>query len=95
MTQGADRDPAPYAEAVRAIEARDENLDGIPVFVALEDAGASQPAAAARRDAEAERLARLAKGYLQQQLAGREQATLQDVAMVLRVLGAHHFDGSA
>ncbi len=86
-------EPVAYRAAVLALARREENLEGIPVFLALEDASA--PAAAARRDADGRRLGRLALGYLQEQLAGREEATLDDVALVLAVLGAHHFEAPA
>lgn len=95
MTVGpAQPDPVDYDAAVRAIEAHDDNLEGIRVFLVLE--GADLPAAprADARGGETRELGAVALGYLAEQLAGRDQATLDDVAMVLKVLGAHHFDAA-
>jgi hypothetical protein len=82
--------PVPFDDALRAIRARHDNLLGIPVFLALEDVDtpAGPPPAA-------DAFARLAHGYLAEQLAGRAEATLDDLAVVSRLLGAHHFDAPA
>ncbi len=82
-----------YTAALLEVARRDEDLDGIPVFLALDDL--TQEGAA---EEEAHPLGRLAAEYLDRQLAGRDAATLDDVYAVLTVLAAHHFaplDGEA
>lgn len=79
--------PVDYPEAVRAVAVREDDIEGIPVFLALED----EPAVPGP-DRPPDALGRLALGYLEAQLAGREEPTLEDVALVLKVLGAEHFD---
>ncbi len=81
-----------YAAALLGVARRDEDLEGIPVFLALDDL--TQEGAA---EVDAHPLGRVAAEYLDRQLAGRDQATLDDLYAVLTVLAAHHFelDGEA
>lgn len=78
----------PYAEALARVAAQDDDLDGIPVFLALDDA----PPVAAAPAPPPDRLGRLALGYLQEGRDGRAETTLDDVALAFRILGACHFD---
>jgi hypothetical protein len=83
-----------YAAALLEVARRDEDLEGIPVFLALDDltqegAGTEDPG---------HPLGRLAAEYLDRQLGARDHATLDDLYAVLTVLAAHHFaplDGEA
>jgi hypothetical protein len=83
-----------YTAALLGVARRDEDLEGIPVFLALDDL--TREGAASEDPGHP--LGRVAAEYLDRQLAGREHATLDDVYAVLTVLGAHHFaplDGEA
>jgi peptidoglycan/xylan/chitin deacetylase (PgdA/CDA1 family) len=80
---------SPLTDLERAIlecRQRDYNLEGIPMFLALEG---RDPAP---RGAEGGRLGRLVVDYLGRLVGGGEQASLLDVATALEVLAAYHFD---
>jgi Polysaccharide deacetylase len=82
---------SPVTDLERAIldcKRRDYNLDGIPMYLVLEDP-TSDPAP---RSAEGGRLGRLVADYLGRLVAGRDQASLPDVATALEVIAAYHFD---
>lgn len=86
-------DPAAMEAAVRRLSERDDNLDGIPVFLALEDLDdAAQPP---QDDPEGRRLGELARTYLERRLGPDGTASLEDIAQVLQLLGAEHFDPGA
>ena len=80
-----------YTQALLSIRRRDDNLGGIPSFLALGELTGPEPAAAAPADPDAP-LARLAIAYLERQLGDRPDATLDDLHAALSVLAAHHFD---
>ncbi len=81
------RPVADYTAALLEVARRDEDLEGIPVFLALDDL--TQEGAAAEDPGHP--LGRLAAEYLDRQLGEREHATLDDLYAVLTVLAAHHF----
>ena len=87
LTRRAELAPpvADLARAVRACKLRDYNLEGIEMFLALEDDGTASEAGAGR-------LGQLAEGYLERLVSGRNRASLDDVATALEVLAAYHFD---
>ena len=74
-------------KAVRACKFRDYNLEGIEMFLALEDLSGSRGESPASG-----RLGRLAEDYLGRLVAGRNRVSLDDAATALEVLAAHHFD---
>ncbi len=76
-----------YAAALLEVARRDEDLEGIPVFLALDDLTRE---GAATEDP-GHPLGVLAADYLARQLGEREHATLDDLYAVLTVLAAHHF----
>ncbi len=101
MVPGQRADLAPpvtdLKKAVRACKFRDYNLEGIPMFLALEDLCA--PPRASQGDTTASTvstasgpLGRLAEGYFGRIVAGRSCLSLNDVATALEVLAAHHFE---
>jgi hypothetical protein len=79
------------AAAVRACKARDYAEEGIEMFLVLEDvtAVADPPAASA----EGRALAALADNYLRRLRPDPGSVSANDLADVLEVLAAHHFDG--
>jgi peptidoglycan/xylan/chitin deacetylase (PgdA/CDA1 family) len=82
---------SPVTDLERAIlycRRRDYNLEGIPMYLMLEDLTLEQ----ACRSAEGGRLGRLLANYLGRLVAERDQASLLDVATALEVLAAYHFD---
>ena len=82
---------SPVTDLERAVldcSQRDYNLEGIPMYLVLEDL-ASDPA---RRSADGGRLDRLVADYLGRLVAERDQASLLDIATALEVLAAYHFD---
>jgi peptidoglycan/xylan/chitin deacetylase (PgdA/CDA1 family) len=82
---------SPVTDLERAIldcRRRDYNLEGIPMYLVLEDPTSEQ----ACGSAEGGRLGRLLADYFGRLVAGRDQASLLDVATALEVLAAHHFD---
>jgi peptidoglycan/xylan/chitin deacetylase (PgdA/CDA1 family) len=82
---------SPVTDLERAIfecKRRDYNVEGITMYLVLEDA-TSKPAC---RSAEGGRLGRLLADYLGRLVAERDQASLLDVATALEVLAAYHFD---
>lgn len=76
--------------AVLEVAQRDRNLDGVEMFLVLEDrTGASpppRPPTAADRE-----LARRAQAYLGRIAEDPEHPTTYEVATALEVLAAHHF----
>lgn len=82
---------SPVTDLERAIfecRQRDYNLEGIPMYLVLEDLGVNPalPGAAGGR------LGRLVEGYLGHLVADRGEASLLDAATALEVLAAYHFD---
>ena len=77
--------------AVRACKFRDYNLEGIEMFLALEDLSAPRVSPASG-PLESGRLGRLAEDYLGRLAGRRSRVSLDDVATALEVLAAHHFD---
>jgi hypothetical protein len=76
------------ARAVLDCRRRDYNLEGIPMYLMLENLTLDL----AHRSAEGGRLGRLLADYLGRLVAERAQVSLLDVATALEVLAAHHFD---
>lgn len=85
-------DPTEMEVAVRRLSERDDNLDGIPVFLALEDLAGTDGAEEDREDPAGRRLGELACIYLERRLGPDGTASLEDIARVLQLLGAEHFD---
>ena len=81
-----------YTQALLSIRRRDDNLGGIPSFLALGELTRPQDGPAAAGEAPDGPLARLAVAYLERQLGDRSEATLDDLHAALSVLAAHHFD---
>jgi peptidoglycan/xylan/chitin deacetylase (PgdA/CDA1 family) len=82
---------SPVTDLERAIlecRQRDYNLEGIPMFLVLEDLTPDLPS----RGAAGGRLGRLLESYLGHLVAGRDRASLLDAATALEVLAAYHFD---
>jgi hypothetical protein len=76
------------ARAVLDCRRRDYNLEGIPMYLMLENLTLDL----AHRSAEGGRLGRLLADYLGRLVAEPAQVSLLDVATALEVLAAHHFD---
>ena len=81
-------------KAVRACKFRDYNLEGIPMFLVLEDLCASPGGSTtvSMTSAAGGQLGRLAEDYFGRLVADRSRFSLDDVATALEVLAAHHFE---
>lgn len=78
--------------AVRACKLRDYNLEGIEMFLALEDLRAGSGELPGQGPGPSGPLGPLAEEYLERLAAGRKHASLEDAETALEVLAAHHFD---